>query len=86
MSGEENKIPEEDEKYYKYDGEDVLIHQLNREVKETNQQKSVFLELIKQLKPGVEIYRLNIPSFLLHPISLLEKISTQFAPNTILDK
>jgi uncharacterized protein YwgA len=83
---EDYKFTEEDDKIYNYECEDMIIHKMSREDKETNQQKSVFIELIKQLKPNVEIYRMNIPAFLLHQVSLLEKISTQFTPNSILDK
>lgn len=80
------KLSEEDDKVYQYPSEDLIVHQRTDESKSASKQKSVFLELLKQIKPGVELYKISIPTFILHPISLLERISTSFAINSCMNK
>lgn len=53
---------------------------------ENNANKSVIPEFIKQLKPGMELYRVSIPVFILQPISLLEKVSIYSTPTSALHR
>lgn len=50
----------------------------------SNANKSVVAEFIKQLRPGMELYRVSIPVFILQPISLLEKVSIYSSPTDAL--
>jgi hypothetical protein len=76
---------EEDELFYKYSSEDMIKHLQSDENKAILKQKSVFLELLKQIKPGVELYRISIPTFILHPVSLLERISSTSVMNSCMN-
>jgi len=73
-----DEIKEED--LYKYKSEDELVLSIGKDQKN---QTSIFYEILKKLKPGVEIYKISMPSFLLSPVSFLEKISTNCCPNSI---
>jgi hypothetical protein len=44
------------------------------------------MEFIKQLRPGIELFRVTVPTFLLQPVSLLEKVASYARPNEILEK
>lgn len=48
--------------------------------------KNLIIELIKQFKPGLELYRIPVPSFLLEPRSLLEILSDYARPNPMMIK
>jgi hypothetical protein len=67
---------------YNYKSEDELVISISN----TQTQKSLFYEILKKLKPGVEIYRISMPSFMLLPCSFLEKISTNCCPNSIISE
>ena len=49
---------EEDEKIYSYASEDLIVHLQSEENKVKVKQKSVFLELLKQIKPGIEVFNI----------------------------
>jgi hypothetical protein len=81
MSKNTKDIKEED--LYNYSSEDQLTLSITDK---DSKNKSIFYEVLKKLKPGVEIYRISMPAFLLTPISFLERISTNCKPNSILNK
>ena len=71
-----------DNKIYETLGEESYVESQNTKVDET--QISIFSEFIKQLKPGVELFRISVPSIILQPCSLLEKNSTYVRPNKLI--
>lgn len=45
---------------------------------------SLLLEFIKQLRPGMEVYRIAVPAILIRPVSLLENLANSCNPNQYL--
>jgi hypothetical protein len=75
------ELSEEENKWYNYNAEDEIVN----EGSSGEQEKSLIGELLKQLKPGTEIYSLSMPAYLmslktsklnlLGPVSLLDGIN-----------
>lgn len=42
---------------------------------------SLLMEFIRQLRPGMEVYRISVPAIIVSPYSLLEKLSYSCNPN-----
>lgn len=81
---EEIALLKEQEKYYKTDSEEQYLKHTGSTHTEGNQ-KNIFAEFVKQLSSGIELYRISVPTFILQPVSLLEKLSSYAQPNSTLD-
>jgi len=83
---QELELLKQQEKYYLDDAEDVYQQESGKDTHKDKDapQYNVFAEFIKQLKPGIELYRISVPCFILQPISILEKVSNYSAPNSLL--
>lgn len=68
------------EQNYIYDNPNDLA--LNE--KSNNSNSSLILDFLKQLKPGMEIYRIAVPTYLIQPVSLLEKIASSTTPTKLM--
>jgi hypothetical protein len=55
------ELTEEENKWYTYNAEDEIVN----EGSSGEQEKSLIGELLKQLKPGTEIYSLSMPAYLM---------------------
>jgi len=76
---EDLQVLREQQNLYDEDCEDDYLKHTNT----TGDEYSVFYEFIKQIKPGMELWRLSVPAFILQPVSLLEKLSHYAAPNEL---
>ena len=65
-------LSEKDNVWYNYNAEDELVSNGNS----GEQEKSLIGEILKQLKPGTEIYSLSMPAYLMSK-NLFFKIKSQ---------
>eukprot|EP01080_Neovahlkampfia_damariscottae_P009645 gene9645-1849_t len=75
------ELTEKDNIWYNYNAEDEIVNNGSS----PDQEKSLIGEILKQLKPGTEMYSVGLPAYLMRPVSLLEKMSTYAVPNFLLD-
>lgn len=79
-----NNVEEEfDDKIYEVSSEEVYVSTSGKKI-EDEKQVNIMGEFIKQLQPGVELFRIQVPIFIIQPCSLLEKLSTYSRPNTLI--
>lgn len=78
-----NVEEEFDEKIYETSAEEVYVSTSGKKI-DDEKQVNVMGEFIKQLKPGVELFRVQVPIFIIQPCSLLEKLSTYSRPNDLI--
>ena len=63
---EKEIISEEEKKLYGYECEDVLDLDYLRE--KISKERSIFYEILKQVSFTTEIFRISVPSVLIHPV------------------
>eukprot|EP01080_Neovahlkampfia_damariscottae_P009286 gene9286-1374_t len=71
-----------DNKIYESLSEESYVDSQNMSFDDS--QVSILSEFVKQLKPGVELFRISVPAVILQPCSLLEKNSTYVRPNKLI--
>lgn len=71
-----------DNSVYDANAEEVYVNSSGKAI--DDKQVNVFKEFLKQLKPGLELFRVSVPIFTLQPISLLEKLTTYSRPNELI--
>jgi len=69
--------------YENYDPEE---DSLKKQDDDGGDKYNVFTEFLKQLNPGVEMYRLAVPVFLLQNTSFLEKLSIYSSPTSLMQR
>jgi hypothetical protein len=74
-------LVEKEISFHTYDCEDTLDLKDSRNKIGT---KTVISELWKQLGFKIDLFRISLPSIMLHPVSLLEKFSTLPTPCSIM--
>lgn len=57
----------------------------NTVASEQDGQKNIVLELLKQIRPGLEFYRISLPAYLMDSVSFLEKMAESLIPNNLLE-
>jgi len=79
----QKKEIELEKKLYGYECEDVLdLSDLREKI---SKERSIFYELLKQVSFTTDIFRISVPSVLIHPISILEKFASITHPCSITD-
>jgi hypothetical protein len=73
----------EQQNIYDEDPEDAYLKHTDSS---SGSQYSLLYEFLKQMTPGTELWRLSVPTFILQPVSLLEKLSHYSAPNHLLEE
>jgi hypothetical protein len=72
-----------DDKVFETSAEETYVKTSGQKIND-DQQVNIMGEFLKQLKPGVELFRIQVPIFLIQPVSFLEKMSTYSRPNSLI--
>ncbi|KAL9644162.1 hypothetical protein ABK040_005626 [Willaertia magna] len=93
MSTNDNREMTETEKKFFEDTSDLELLKSQQEtynedpedeylkVRDSEDAYNLIYEFLKQLKPGTELWRISVPTYILQPVSLLEKLSHYSSPN-----
>jgi len=72
-----------DDKVFETQAEEVYVKTSGLKI-DDEKSVNVMTEFIKQLKPGIELFRIQVPIFIIQPVSFLEKMSTYSRPNALI--
>jgi hypothetical protein len=66
---DKKEIEIDEKKIYDYECEDVL--DLSKWREKISKEKSIFYEILKQVSFTTEIFRISVPSILIHPVKII---------------